>query len=135
MVLIGTKDIAAIRRFYETGLGWEPWAQPSQRSVQYSIGPAVMVFLDADYLARESGIPAAPNPVAMAHFVGSKQEVDELFNRALTAGATEKSAIRDRDGGIYSGYFVDIEGNPWEICWSPTVPVDAYGKPARATSS
>ena len=135
MVMIGTTDIAAIRRFYEDGLGWQPWAAPSQRSVQYSFGCGVIVFLDAAYLARESGIPAAPNPVALAHFVSTKQEVDELFSRALAVGASVRSAVRDRDGGIYSGYFGDPEGNSWEICWSPTMPVDAYGKPARVTSS
>jgi catechol 2,3-dioxygenase-like lactoylglutathione lyase family enzyme len=135
MVMIGTRDIAALRRFYEDGLGWQPWVPASGRSVQYSVGFGVLVFLDAGYLAKESGAAAAPNAVAMAQFVDSKQEVDDIFRRALAAGATEQSAIRDRDGGIYSGYFADVEGNAWEIAWSPSVPVDAYTKPAPATES
>lgn len=132
MVMVGTKDIAAIRRFYEDGLGWRTWAPASPRSVSYSVGLGVMVFLDANYLARESGVPSAANPLAMAHFLGSKQEVDELFSRALDAGAQATSAVRERDGGIYSGYFSDIEGNTWEIAWSPSVPVEAYCQESRS---
>jgi predicted lactoylglutathione lyase len=135
MVMVGTKDIAAIRRFYEEGLDWQPWSPASQRSVSYSVGLGVMVFLDADYLAKESGVPAARNPVAMAHFVSSKQEVDELFSRALAAGARATSAVRERDRGIYSGYFADVEGNTWEIAWSPSVPVEDYGLLTRVAST
>jgi catechol 2,3-dioxygenase-like lactoylglutathione lyase family enzyme len=134
MIMVGTRDIAAQRRFYEAGLGWQPWAPPTQRSVSYSLGSGLVVFLDADYLAAESGVPAGPNPVALAHFVGARAEVDALFGRAVAAGARVTSPVRERDGGIYSGYFADGEGNTWEIAWSATVPVATYDRPGAPAS-
>jgi hypothetical protein len=32
-----------------------------------------------------------------------------------------------RDGGLYSGYFTDPEGNGWEIVWSPVMRPGADG--------
>jgi predicted lactoylglutathione lyase len=76
----------------------------------------------------ESGIPAASTPKSLwAIFVGSKAEVDSTFARATEAGAKITSPVRDRDGGLYSGYFADPEGNGWEIVWSPHMPLDADG--------
>lgn len=120
MVMTGAKDIATLRRFYEDGLGWAPWLPPTSASALYEVGTAVLVFLDADYLARESGVPASASPKSFwAIFVDSKEEVDMLFARAGAAGAVVTSAVRERDGDIYSGYFADPEGNGWEVVYSP----------------
>jgi len=53
--------------------------------------------------------------------------VEEIYSRALKAGAKETSGVRDRDGGLYTGYFDDPEGNSWEVVWSPHMPLDAQG--------
>ena len=57
----------------------------------------------------------------------AKADVDHDFAQAIAAGATVASPIRDRDGGLYSGYFADPEGNGWEIVWSPHMPLGADG--------
>lgn len=128
MIMVGAKDVTALRIFYEEGLGWAPWMPPSPMSVLYKVGTAILVFLDAGYQARESGIAPVDTPKGIwAIFVPSKAEVESVFARATAAGATVTSPIRDRDGGLYSGYFTDPEGNGWEVVWSPHMPLDADG--------
>lgn len=128
MIMVGTSDIAVLRRFYEEGLGWSPRLPASALSVMYQVGTSLLVFLDAAYLASESGIAAVGSPKSIwAHFVASKEEVHTIFDRAVAAGATITSPIRDRDLGLYSGYFADPEGNGWEIVHGPQMTVDESG--------
>jgi predicted lactoylglutathione lyase len=128
MVMVGAKDIAVLRRFYEAGLGWSPWMPASDGSAAYKVGTSVLVFVNANYLAQESGIPAVETPKSLfAIFVSSKEDVHAAFEKAVEAGATITSPIRDRDQGLYSGYFADPEGNSWEVVWSPHMPLDGDG--------
>ena len=129
MVMVATKDLPRLRNFYEGGLGWSTWGPVSDTSAMYQVGTSVLVFLDADYLATESGVAVSSAPKSIwAIFVSSKEEVEATFERAVAAGAKVTSPIRDRDGGLYSGYFADSEGNGWEVVWSPHMPLDERGR-------
>lgn len=128
MIMVGASDIATLRRFYEQGLGWSPWMPAAEGSVAYKVGTSVLIFVNSVYLAQESGVRAVETPKSLfAVFVESKEEVHTAFDRAVTAGATITSAIRDRDQGLYSGYFSDPEGNSWEVVWSPHMRLAADG--------
>ncbi|MFZ4687975.1 MAG: VOC family protein [Polymorphobacter sp.] len=128
MIMVGATDIATLRHFYEAGLGWTPWGPTSPMSVMYKLGTAVLVFLNKGYLASESGQQVADTPRSIwAIFVEDKAAVDAQFATAAAAGATITSPVRNRDGGLYSGYFADPEGNGWELVWSPHMPVAADG--------
>lgn len=128
MVMVATQDVSKLRAFYEDGLGWTTWGPSSSMSVMYKTGTAVFVFLNAAYLASESGVAVAIAPKSIwAIFVNSKQEVDAGMAKAATSGAIITSTVRDRDGGLYSGYFTDPEGNGWELVWSPHMPVGSDG--------
>jgi catechol 2,3-dioxygenase-like lactoylglutathione lyase family enzyme len=127
MIMTGAQDIAKLREFYEGGLGWKPWGAAGGAAM-YKVGHSVIVFLPGAYLAHERGEPlSSGGKTSLAVFVESKAKVDEVFRRALAAGARETSGVRDRDGGLYTGYFADPEGNSWEIVWSPHMPLDAEG--------
>ena len=128
MIMTGAKDVPALRTFYEAGLGWTPWGQASDTLAMYKLGTAILVFLPAAYLAAESGMSETDRPKALnAIFVHAKEDVDRDFAQAVAAGATVTSPVRDRDGGLYSGYFADPEGNGWEIVWSPNMPLGPDG--------
>jgi predicted lactoylglutathione lyase len=74
-------------------------------------------------LARDAAIPARPpqsGEFSLAQVVASRDEVDELLEKAATAGATITPA-HDRPWGIYSGYFRDLDGHLWEVIWKPEV--------------
>ena len=128
MVMVSAKDINALRAFYEQGLGWTPWMPASDGSVAYKVGTTVLIFVNAAYLAHESGIAAVDAPKSIwAIFVPTKEDVDAAFDLAAKAGARITSPVRDRDQGLYSGYFTDPEGNGWEVVWSPHMPLGADG--------
>ncbi|MDB5445717.1 MAG: glyoxalase [Phenylobacterium sp.] len=128
MIMTGAQDIPKLRAFYEDGLGWTPWMPANEASVLYRVGHAVLVFLNGGYLAQERGEQLSQgSKTSLAVFVESKVKVDEIYQRAIKAGATQTSGVRDRDGGLYTGYFADPEGNSWEVVWSPHMPLDAQG--------
>ncbi len=128
MHMVPAADVAALRAFYVDGLGWKTWGPDMPGSVMLRAGTAVIVFLPRDYLAKESGIDVSAAARAInAVFVETKADVDSQIARALAAGAALTSPVRDRDGGLYSGYFTDPEGNGWEIVWSPVMRPGADG--------
>jgi predicted lactoylglutathione lyase len=129
MIMVGATDIPALRRFYEQGLGWTPWRSGGSGSIMYKVGYSVLVFLKADYLSMERGEGLSTGSKAsLAIFVESESVVNEHIATALAAGATLTSAARQRDLGIYSGYFADPEGNSWEIAWAPGMPLLPSGE-------
>lgn len=135
MHMVPAADVAALRQFYVDGLGWSTWGPPIPGSLMLRAGTAVIVFLNRDYLAAESGIDVGAVPRAInAVFVSEKAQVDAQIARAVAAGATITSPIRVRDGGLYSGYFTDPEGNGWEIVWSPVMRPGADGGIAIAAA-
>lgn len=54
--------------------------------------------------------------VLLALSVESKEQVNELLEKALGAGATEPKAAQDL-GFMYSRSFEDLDGHVWEILW------------------
>lgn len=128
MHMVPATDVAALRAFYVDGLGWSTWRPEMPGSLMLRAGTAVIVFLNRDYLAAESGIDVSATPRAInAVFVSDKADVDTQIASAIASGATLTSPVRDRDGGLYSGYFTDPEGNGWEIVWSPVMQPGADG--------
>lgn len=128
MLMVPAGDMATLRKFYIDGLGWQPWGPEMPGSFMLRAGTVVIVFVPRDYLAAESGIDLSATPRAVnAIFVETRADVDAQFAAAIAAGATITSPIRDRDGGLYSGYFADPEGNGWEIVWSPVMRPGADG--------
>lgn len=61
---------------------------------------------------------------SLGYAVGSREAVDNLLEKAETAGATLTEAPHERPWGTYSGYFKDPDGHLWEIIWNPQVRVE-----------
>jgi hypothetical protein len=130
MLMLGIDDIVHIRQFYEEGLGWKPWGtRQSKTSVKYMVGGVVIAMIDRGYVAREAGLTSGSGTVGVVPVVNLavREEVDAVAKMIVSAGGTVTSAPRDRDGGLYSFYFVDPAGNPWEVVWNPNMPMDEAG--------
>jgi hypothetical protein len=72
-------------------------------------------------LGKDAAIPAGrphSGEFSLAQLVRSRAEVDDLLEKAASAGATV-TPPHDRPWGIYSGYFRDPDGHLWEIIWRP----------------
>ncbi len=80
-----------------------------------SIYPREKLAEDAEVSAEGSGFSG----ITLAHNVGSRQEVDAVFDQAIRAGARPVKIPQDVFWGGYSGYFSDPDGHLWEIAWNP----------------
>lgn len=59
---------------------------------------------------------ANPGGVIISHFAESKEEVDNILQKALQAGAQRIGKIQD-EPWWYAVNFTDPDGHQWEIVW------------------
>lgn len=123
LITLGVKNIDTSLRFYQDGLGF--------KTHNYKVGETIVFFkmegtwlslFPKEKLAEDvtvSNIGSGFNGITLAHNVGSKKEVDKVFNHALSVGAKPIKHPRDTSWGGYSGYFSDPDGYLWEIAYNP----------------
>ena len=70
----------------------------------------------AEFVAGEVGDPATATSVLNAVSAGSREEVDELYAKALTSGGRPWKPAQDH-GVMYGTSFTDPDGNVWEAMW------------------
>lgn len=122
-VTLAVADLAATRRFYLDGLGWEPAFEAPGEVLFVRVAPTVMLSLwdrtafEAEVGAVQSG--AGIPPVALAHNVPDAAGVDAVMADAAAAGAAIVTPARWREWGGYSGYIADPDGFRWEIAYNP----------------
>jgi catechol 2,3-dioxygenase-like lactoylglutathione lyase family enzyme len=126
-VTIGVRDLAASRRFYVDGLGWEPTLDlPEVVFLQVAHG-LLLGLWPAEEMEADLGGPAAPRhaepgagvPFTLAHNVDSDQAVAETLEAAAAAGATILKPAQRAGFGGFHGYFADPDGVRWEIAHNP----------------
>jgi catechol 2,3-dioxygenase-like lactoylglutathione lyase family enzyme len=129
IVTLGTGDLAAARRFYVDGLGWEPTFEVADDVCFIQIAHGVLLALwRREALAEDSqaAVTMGDN-VALACNVDTEEEVAELLATAERAGARIlKPAGQAFFGGV-QGYFADPDGVRWEIAYNPGLTVDDDG--------
>jgi uncharacterized protein len=121
-VTIAVRDLSATRAFYVDGLGWTPELDVPDEVVMIRAGERLVLSLWAEGefeqevgpIRRGDGVP----PVALAHNVATRDEVDAVLAEARAAGA-EVTGPEERGWGGYTGYFADPDGVRWEIAWNP----------------
>jgi predicted lactoylglutathione lyase len=47
----------------------------------------------------------------IAFHLETPEQVDKLYAKAIELGATNEGAAGPRQGGVYAGYFRDLDGN------------------------
>ena len=70
---------------------------------------------DAEVNPEGSGF----NSFAIAHNVSSEEEVEEVMQQAVKAGATLVKKPQKVFWGGFSGYFKDPDGHLWEVAHNP----------------
>src|SRR3954452_11132400 len=89
LVTLGVSDYPRAKAFYEA-LGWQP-AMDVEDTAFFQANSVVLVLWSRDKLAADMGLPddgsARWSGVALAHNVGSDEEVDRVVEEARSAGA------------------------------------------------
>lgn len=122
-VTLAVRDLAATRRFYTHGLGWQPELDIEGEVLMFRTGQHLLLSLwdakafeaEVGPIARGEGVP----PFTLAHNVATRGEVDQVLGQALESGSPYVSAAEERDWGGYTGYFADPDGFRWEVAWNP----------------
>jgi len=128
VITLGVTDLAACRRFYGEGFGWEPvFANKEILFYQMNglmLGLWLQPQLEADM--GRSGL-ARPGAFALAHNMPSRQAVDDLVARLAAHGGTILRPADAPDHGGYRGYIADPHDHAWEIAWNPAWTFDDAG--------
>jgi uncharacterized protein len=124
LLTVAVDDLAAERRFYLDGLGWQASLDVPGEVLFLQLGHGLLVGLfGARDLAEDMGTDPASVVVGagftLAHNVGSPEEVREVLARAQAAGATVVKPAQDAAFGGYHAYFADPDGIRWEVAWNP----------------
>jgi len=128
LITLGVRDYERAKAFY-AALGWTP-AQEIQETAFYQANGVVLVLWERAKLAGDLGVPddgASWSGIALAHNVGSREEVDEIIEQARRAGAAIPREPAETFYGGYAGAFRDPDGHTWEIAHNPGFALAADG--------
>jgi len=130
-ILLGVKDMAASKRFYVEGMGWEVENDYGISVFFVSHGGSLVGFYGRDGLAANAGVSpegSGFSGVCLNYVVRSEARVDQIIDRAKKAGARiTKPAGKEKWGG-YGGAFADLDGYIWQIGYSAQGANQAYAE-------
>jgi hypothetical protein len=128
VVTLGTSDLAASRRFYAEGFGWAPVFENEEIVFYQMNGLMLGTWLKAE-LEQDAQRPAGSGPgaFALAHNVGSEDEVTRLVERLEGFGGKVLRAPDAPLHGGFRGYIADPDGHAWEIAFNPAWTISPEG--------
>jgi predicted lactoylglutathione lyase len=128
LVTLGVADYERSKAFYEA-LGWQA-ALDSQETAFFQGNGVVVALWSREKLAADLGLTdGGPGfgGIALAHNVGSREEVHEVIEQARAAGATVTREPAETFYGGYAGAFCDLDGHVWEIAFNPGFGLEPSG--------
>lgn len=128
VITLGVADLARSRRFYGEGFGWTPVFE-NDEVVFYQMNGFVLGTWLTDRLEADMGRSglARPGAFALAHNVPTRDAVDPLLEKLVTAGGRLLRPGAEPAHGGFSGYAADPDDHAWEIAWNPAWPISAEG--------
>ncbi len=119
LITLGVSDVATARAFYER-LGWKAELDVEE-TIFFQMGDSILTLWGRDKLAQDCGVSDAGGwgGIALAHNVGSPDEVDRVIDEAREAGARIGREPADTFYGGYAGVFLDPDGHAWEVAFNP----------------
>lgn len=123
MITLGVSDFSKSLKFYRDGLGFKThdykendnYALFEMEGTWLSLYPKDKLAEDATVSPYGTGFTG----ITLAHNVSTKEEVDKIFDLAITSGAKAVKRPQDIFWGGYSGYFADPDGYLWEVAFNP----------------
>ena len=127
VVTLGIADLTRSRRFYCDGFGWTPVFQ-NEEIVFYQMNGFVLGTWLSKALEDDMMRPLArPGAFALAHNVGTAEEVQAALDRlSRCGGRILRPADAPQHGGL-RGYVADPDDHAWEIAWNPAWPISPEG--------
>jgi uncharacterized protein len=120
LITLGVSDYSRAKAFYEA-IGWSA-AMDIEETAFFQANGVVLVLWSRDNLAADMGVPddgASWGGIALAHNVGSNEEVDRIVEEASAAGGEVIRTPAPTFYGGYAGAFRDLDGHVWEVACNP----------------
>ena len=122
-VTLAVRDLDASRAFYVDGLGWDGGDGRARRGADDPGWGSTSCSRSGWTPSSRPRSVRSPRqgvaPIALAHNVATREEVDAVLATARAAGADPVHEAFAREWGGYSGYFGDPDGYRWEIAFNP----------------
>jgi hypothetical protein len=121
MITLGVEDLSKSTEFYHSGLGFPKLDSPPEVRF-FNLNGSWLGLYDRASLAEDAMVSSEGsgfNNFALAHNVATEEEVDQVVEQALKAGATLAKKAQKTSWGGYSGYFKDPDGHLWEVAHNP----------------
>lgn len=123
---MATKNVAAAREFY-TKLGFEINEMFSnENNIFIMIAQNVQLILGTEAFFKQIGETreftdaSKVTEASVAISVGSREEVDELFNKAIAAGGKQfGDTVEEKEIGLYARAFFDLDDHKIDINYMP----------------
>ena len=128
LITLGVSDYERAKAFY-AAIGWSP-AMDVEDTAFFQANGVVVVLWGRDKLAADMGLPddgARWGGIALAHNVGSDEEVDRIIEDARANGAEISREPSPTFYGGYAGVFRDLDGHAWEVAHNPGFELDERG--------
>ncbi len=109
-VTVGTNDFPRAAKYYDA-LFAEMGAKRTmdfKTFIVWGTGRGTGVALTKPYDGKAATIG---NGMMVALAAKSKEQVDAIYAKALSLGATDEGKPGSRGDGFYAGYFRDLDGN------------------------
>lgn len=121
VITLGVKDMSAAERFYSKGLGLETGSVKGGVTY-FDTGGTWLAIFPRDALAQYAGVSSRGEGfpgITLSINVDSREDVNDLLNRARSAGADIVKVAGDVSWGGYTGWFRDPFDHLWEVVWNP----------------
>lgn len=121
MIALAVEDLERSIAFYRDGLGFPKVESPPEVAF-FNLDGTWLGLSQREALARDASVSPEGdgyNGFSLAHNVASEAEVDEVFEQAVSVGATIVKPVQKASWGGYHGYFKDPDGHLWEVAYNP----------------
>ena len=125
LITLGVSNLEKSLKFYRDGLGFKTHNyKEGQDAIFFKMDGTWLSLFPKDKLAEDISISPSGSGftgITLAHNVGSKEEVDRVYELAILAGAKSIKKPKSATWGGYSGYFADPDGYLREVVYNPFV--------------
>ncbi len=124
MVVLSTRDVPALRRFY-SALGWSEQDGGTDKLCRFQLGAVVLTLYSDPHVVDgevsvDGEVPVVSSHMTLVIRLASADLVDAAYRTVADAGAELLVPPTDQPWGGRSSIVADPEGHRWELLWVPT---------------